>query len=66
MMSGQHESAVVRVPRGCGKVAYNSRKDAEKAMRHVMARKGRATFDQGANVYACRACGSFHFGHKPR
>ena len=54
------------VPKGCGKIAYDTRRDAEKAVRSLLTRKGQAKRDQGANVYFCRACGAHHFGHKPR
>jgi hypothetical protein len=58
--------ALQPVPKGCGKIAYTTRKDAEKAMRHTVARRGAGGPVYDASAYHCRHCGLFHFGHKKR
>lgn len=50
-------------PKGCGKIPYDSRKDAEKAMRCVVSRRGQKT-PSGLHAYACRHCGQIHIGRK--
>ena len=54
------------VPKGCGKIAYTTRKDAEKAMRCTVARTGAGGPLYNASAYHCGHCGLFHFGHKKR
>lgn len=50
------------VPRGCGKRAYNTLNDAQRAAVAIHKRAGQ----QMPNAYHCKACGSYHFGRDPK
>lgn len=54
-------SKVTRNCRGCGKVAYSSRKLAAAAV----ARIRRQTGDQALEVYHDYGCHALHIGHRP-
>jgi hypothetical protein len=52
-------SPLPSLPRYCGKVAYASRREAERAADSLRRRKR----DLGLHTYWCRTCSAWHFGH---